>query len=483
MGVVINDLRDFVKAIDEIGELRRLQDVDPVEVSPITSLSSTMKPIPAILFDRIKGYKPGCRVLVNMLATLKRCSLIHGISDKLEGGKLVEAWKIKLAKYNPIPPREVADGPVKENVFTGNDVNLLTLPNIRWHQLDFAPYIGTYSPVVMKDPEIGFVNVGMYRVSAYDEQTVGMHLAIGHDGQVIRDRYWERGMSAPVAICLGADPWVIDASTVDLGFGESEYGYAGWLRGKPIEVVKGETTGLPIPATAEVVIEGEIPPPSIEPLRIEGPWGEVEGYYSRAYPSPIIRVKSICHRDDPITLGCTNGIPPMRGYIYSPTGRNQSAARALLKLEKLGLPGVQGIGWAGNFMVCSIAQAYPGHVKRVIDTLMSGLAGARPPNYLIMVDDDIDPWNAQDVFWALRTRCDPAEQATIIKNIFASVTNPRVWTPEMMQIPLERGAITSALVLDACKPFHWKDGFITIGDLQPDIKQTIRKKWQELMGW
>jgi len=480
----INDLRDFVKAVDEIGELRRVRDVEKNEIAAITTMSGAMKPIPAILFDQIKGYKPNYGVLVNPLASMKRCSLIHGISDKLEGSKLVEEWKNKISKYTPIPPQQVPSGPVKENVFTGKDVNLQGLPNIKWHPLDFLPYIGSYAAVVMKDVETSFVNVGIYRVCAYDNQTLGMHLAIGHDGQVIRDRYWERGMATPVAICLGFDPWVADASSVDLGWGESEYDYAGWLRGKPIEVVKGESTDLPIPANAEAVIEGEIPPPSVEPLRIEGPWGEADGYYSKGFPGPVVKVKSLCYRDDPIILGCTNGSPPLRGYILPPTNRHRAAARGWLKLEKLGLPGIRGIGFAGPFMVCSVAQAYPGHVRRIIDALMGGLAGTRPPPLLLMVDDDIDPWNVQEVFWALRTRFDPVDQTTITKDVYCSIFNPRVWTPEMTQTPLERAAITSSLVLDACKPFKWKDDFSkVIGDVQPDLKQTLRTKWQEAMKW
>jgi 4-hydroxy-3-polyprenylbenzoate decarboxylase len=472
-----------VRAIDEFGELKQVQNVDANEIGAITSISSTLKPIPAILFDRIAGYKPGCRVLVNLLASRNRCSLIEGISEKTEGLDLVKEWKHKLAEYVPTPPQKVENGPVKENIFTEKEADVRILPCIKWHPEDFSSY-WSYAAVVMKDLETGYVNIGMYRVSVYDKQTLGMHIAIGHDGQIIRDRWWKAGKAAPVAICLGTDPWVADVSTTDLGFGESEYDYAGWLRGKAIEVVEGETTGLPIPATAEAVIEGEIPTPEDEPFREEGPWGEADGYYCRSFPGPVVKVKCICHRDDPIILGTSNGVPPQRSYIGSPTDRHRAAAVAWIKLEKLGLPGVHGIGFVSPFLVCSITQLYPGHVKRVADALMAGLTGSRPPTHLMLVDDDIDPWNTQDVLWAMRTRCEPAEQIRIEKKVYTSVVNPWVWTPEMRKVPLEKGATGSSLIVDACRPYHWKDEFNeVIGDIEPVLKKHVKDKWEQVMGW
>jgi 4-hydroxy-3-polyprenylbenzoate decarboxylase len=115
---------------------------------------------------------------------------------------------------------------------------------------------------------------------------------------------------------------------------------------------------------------------------------------------------------------------------------------------------------------------------------MAGLTGSRPPTHLMLVDDDIDPWNTQDVLWAMRTRCEPAEQIRIEKKVYTSVVNPWVWTPEMRKVPLEKGATGSSLIVDACRPYHWKDEFNeVIGDIEPVLKKHVKDKWEQVMGW
>src|SRR5579884_3165164 len=303
-----DDLRAFIAAAQEVDECRTIEGADwDLELSALTETTAELIPDPpALIFDRIKGYPPGYRVASLLLASYRRVGLALGLPldrSKLEMVRLA-ARKLKAAR--PIPPVERADGPVLENVLRGDDVDLWRFPVPRFHANDGGRYLGTGCSLINRDPASGYVNVGSYRMQVHERNLLGLWMSPGQQGRLICDRYWQRGESCPVVATFGSDPVTFMASSNKIPWGQSELDYIGGLRGRPLEVIRGPLTGLPIPAHAEIAIEGEVPPPTIE-SRDEGPFGEWPGYYSggtigTGERQPVIRVKALYHRQDPIVV-------------------------------------------------------------------------------------------------------------------------------------------------------------------------------------
>ena len=271
-------------------------------------------------------------------------------------------------------------------------------------------------------------------------------------GRIIVERYWERGQAAPVAIVLGCDPLTWMTASMSPPLGTSEYGIAGAYREQPLAVVNLANSGLPVPANAEIVIEGEIPPYSEENAH-EGPFGEWPGYYTHHGREPVVRIKSIYHRANPIVFG----MPPLRplkncNHIGVPTITPQIWEH----LERGGVTDVVGV-WAFStqlLLVVSLRQRYAGHAQQALLT-MAGFRQGDMKAFYVAVDDDIDPSNLEEVIWAMSTRTDPATSIEIIRGGFTGGTDPRL-SPEQRSC----GNLTMGRVLiNACKPFNWRDQF------------------------
>ncbi len=210
-----------------------------MEIGRITELAMSSSKSPAVLFDNIKGYKSGYRVISNVLNSPRRIALALGLPMPDKEMDLVNAWRHHSKEgIRRIPPVEINNGPVKENVQVGDSVDLFEFPIPKWHDLDGGRYIGTGDMVIQRDPDGGWVNCGTYRVQAQDKSTVTLHITANHHGSWIAKKYWAKGLSCPVAIVCGQDPLLWTASTSDLEAEFSEYDYAGWLRNEPIEVVR-----------------------------------------------------------------------------------------------------------------------------------------------------------------------------------------------------------------------------------------------------
>ena len=235
---------------------------------------------------------------------------------------------------------------------------MLKFPTPRWHEDDGGRYIGTGCLVILQDPDEKWTNFGTYRVCVYDRDTLGIWISPGKHGRLIREKYWSQGRPCPVAITFGQDPVLAKVGSWYEPWGVSEIEIAGWLRNEPVQVVRGQETGLPIPATSELAIEGYIMPPEGE-SRSEGPFGEWTGYYaSGARNEPVVKVKNVMYRNDPIIFGMPPGISGKSVPL--------SAANVWLALEKAGVTDVQGV-WEYTIRyltVISIKQKYGGHAKR-----------------------------------------------------------------------------------------------------------------------
>ena len=473
-----DDLRAFINTVEEISELRTVSGADTQsDIGPITEILAWSPEHPMIVFDDIPGFARGMRVAVHASGSYKRMQLIYGFPDGMRGKELVRWWKARLDNYTPVPPEIVRSGPVMDNVQEGNAVDLLRFPAVQWHAEDAGPYLATGGASVLRDPDTGRLNLGCYRGMLYNRNTLGHHLAGGHDGQAIRDRYFERGENCPVVVVLGNEPSFTLAAAENLRYQQTELEYGGFVRGAPYQLICGPLTGLPFPASAELVLEGEIMHPSVEPMRTEGPWGEGLGYYAAGFPQPPINVRAVYHRDDPIVLGD----PTLRFNDRGAAGGFASAARRWHMLEQSGLQGIQGIGMIPPFMVISIKQQYAGHALRVADYAMTGLAD-RPPRYLVLVDEDIDPSNRNLVMWAINTRVDPGAQIHIQRDRWCNAVNPAGLTPEKR---LLEDYTLGTVIIDACKPYrlrHVWDKMFKTSDISEDLRLRTAEKWQGVLA-
>ncbi|NIO06692.1 MAG: UbiD family decarboxylase, partial [Deltaproteobacteria bacterium] len=366
---------------------------------------------PALLFDRISQYPPNFRIASNVCSTRKRSLLAIGMDPELTENESMKLFKQKWDNFKPIPPVRVQSGTVMENIQNGEDVDLMKIPVPVWHELDGGPYIGTGLAIIVKDPDEGWVNLGSYRLQRHDRNTTGIFSEPGNDGTKIMKKYWAQGKACPVAVSLGPEPIIFLTASGCTGCpkGIPEYDYAGFLLGEPIPILEGPLTGLPISADSEIAIEGEIPSPDTE-SRPEGPFGEWTGYYmGGSIPEPVIRVKALYHRNDPILFGASPLKPHDEAYSFSlpmifVTG-------VLTRLQKQGIP-VRRVSNPVKMgvTVITIEQQQKDDVERA----MKAIDQVQGPHRLfILVDDDVDPEDPRDVLWAVATRYDPSTGARL----------------------------------------------------------------------
>ena len=474
MDIGYKDLREWLARVEELGELRIAKSIDLKEgVGRIAEISASTEEAPAILLDEFEAHKKGYRILLNPFGTIRRMAWTFGFSLESDRLNLLELFKKRLEKLEFIPPKYVERAPIFENRMIGKDVDLLRFPVPKWHTEDGGRYIGTGCLVITRDPDEGWVNVGTYRNQLHDKETVGFYISPGHQGRIHREKYFGRGEPCPVAVVFGSDPLLFTSGMLQMPWGTSEYDWAGGWRGEPVEVIKGPITGLPIPANAEIVIEGFSPPGK---TRLEGPFGEFLGYYaSGAREEPYIEVKALYFRNDPILLGMPPQKPP-----YDADKARVFIISALLfdQLKRMGIAGItsawcHGLGACQLLIAVGMKQHYCGHSRQVGHAAYTS-AVAKAGRYVVVVDDDIDVTNLNEVMWAVVTRSDPATSIDIVSRATSNPLDPRI-SPE------DRAAgryFNSRAIIDATRPFEWKDQFPK--PVQPDLE--YRKKSREMFG-
>lgn len=468
------DLREFIQDVEGKGELRRIDHADfDLEIGAITEVAAESSSCPMLLFDDIKGYPKGYRIVTNLLHTAKRLAPVVGLPDDLGNVAFVKAWKEKLRKVDYIPTTEVDDGPVKENIIE-KDIDILKFPVPKWHELDPGRYFGTGAITITRDPDNGYVDCGVFRIVVHDGATLGIFISTARHLKLIAEKYWSQGKGCPVVVCTGTDPCLfLSAAYAGVPYGVSELSFAGWLRGESVKVVRGSLTDLPIPSTAEIALEGEIPPPEVESM-MEGPFGEATGYYASVPAKrPVIRIKRIMHRQDPIL----HGAPPMKPFpgMYH-FGINWRGAALWSELERADINGVQGVWQHSGCTVISLRQLHPGESKRAA-FVAAGSRNLDLSRVVVVVDEDIDPSNLTEVMWAISTRCEASEDLDIVRGRTVDDIDPRVPIGERKQ-----GNLTmSQMLIDACRPYHWKDEFPKVNEVTPGLKEEIREKWGDAL--
>ena len=476
---VFDDLRQFIEAAKKVGEWREIKNANwDLEIGALIEATAELIPQPPLLiFDEIKGYPAGFRVLGLSFAAYKRVALALGLPPDRSKLELVRLASRKIHSAKPIPPKEIARPPVMENVMTGAQVDLLKFPALRSHEGDGGRYLGTGDVVINADPESSFINMGTYRMQLHEPNLLGLWMSPGQHARMICMKYWEKGKSCPIVATFGQDPLTFMASNTKIPWGSSELDYVGGLRGRPLEIIRGPVTGLPIPAHAEVAIEGEVPPPS-EQARDEGPFGEWPGYYSggtigTGEPQPVIRIKALYHRNNPILQD--------EAPLWPGAYRMDLSLRAGLlwdQLESAGVQDVVGVYDHTKYLwVVAIKQRYGGHAKQAAHLALAASASARHGMYVVVLDEDIDPTNLKEVLWAMETRVDPAKDIEIVEGCWSTPLDPRM-TPEQKAT---RDHTNSRAIFYAVRPFAWRDKFPQVSRVKRELRDAVVKAYKDIL--
>jgi len=485
-----DDLRDWIKALEKHGELRRIrEEVSPeLEITEITDrvskIGSFSHPFrkergkdgarehyapggPALLFENVKGH-PGHKVLINQFGSERRMALALGV-DRIDdiaerihalmnvkppSGGFLDKLKMlpQLAELGNIFPKTVSakDAPCKD-VIRRDNFDLDFFPILKCWPHDGGRFI-TLPCVHTRDPRNGKRNIGMYRMQVYDGQTTGMHwqrqkVAAEHYREALRAAAAAGAESDPalnasaarvammaesaggavtipeqpagaipqlalgnlkgsrleVAVAIGTDPATTFSAIVPAPPEVEEFLIAGFLRGKPVEIVKCETVDLEVPAHAEIILEGYV---ELGELRSEGPFGDHTGFYTLPDDYPVFHLTCITHRKDPIYAATIVGKPPMEDAWMG-----HAVARIFLPAMKMTIPELVDINLPveavfHNLMIVSIKKSYPGHARKVMNAIWS-LGQAMFTKCIIVVDEDCDVQNIPEVVLRVANNIDP----------------------------------------------------------------------------
>ncbi len=464
----MKSMRDFVELAEKRGLLHRItQEVDwDLELSHIAKLNEE-KQGPALLFEKVKDYDSP--VITSVCTTTQRLALIMGQPLDSTMVDLMKVWVEK--NEQKIPPKWVDSGPCKENIMMGDEVDLFKFPAPKFYPRDGGRFFGTAHFVVTKDPETGWINVGTYRLQLFEENHLGTQFIKGKHADIMLKKYQAMGKPMPVAVVVGCDPLLFLMGAARVSAFESEYDLAGAIRGEPIEVVKTETNDLPVPAAAEIVVEGEV---DADAFMEEGPFGEYTSYYSGVGTEPrnYIDVKCITHRDNPIFWSTTVGRAVTDTHM---TMALTYGATLWQQLTAMRIPGIKAIycppeGAGRMLAIISVKQMYPGHADQVLTAAISTEMGAYGLKTVIVVDDDIDPWDIPRVLYALSFRFQP-NRSQVIKRGRSTPLDPSV--------PISERGMTGRLLLDATIPYDWKEKPIPI-ELDPEVVKKVHSRWSEL---
>jgi len=479
-----NDLRDFINNLEKKGELVRIK----TEVSPYLEITEILERLllmkgPAVLFENVKGFS--VPVVANLYGTIERVAL--GLESDEEGLEeigtflaylqhpeppkgLIEAIK-KLpffAKIMSLTPKTVNRAPCQEVIIQGDDVDLSRFPIMTCWPGDVAPLI-TWPLVITQSPSGGPYNVGVYRMQVIGKNKTIMRWLKTRGGAQHYREWMEGNTAMPVSVAIGCEPATTIAAVTPVPERVGEFHFAGLLRKEAIELVQCMTNSLMVPATSEIVLEGEILPGEEAQ---EGPFADHTGYYNAEEHFPVFRVKCITHRSNPLYLSTITGRPPKEDAIialaltkiFLPLLRNQFP-----EIMDFHLP-MEAVSY--RIAVVSIKKEFPGHAKRVMMGLWGFLKQFLYVKYIIVVDDDIDVRKWDDVIWALSTRVDPGRDTTIIENTPFDYLDFSTPLPEL-------GA---KMGIDATmkSPPEVNRAWGKKVEMATEIKELVDKKWPSL---
>ena len=415
------DLRDFISFLESRGELKRITAPVSCELEIAEVCDRVVKRGgPALLFENVEGYD--IPVLINMFGTERRMAWalgveslddlveqVHRLLGLMQGPPQGVMEKVRtlgqLVRMASFQPKTVRSAPCQEVVITGEDVDLNKYPILKCWPMDGGRYI-TLPLVISKDPQTGTLNLGMYRVQVYDARTAGMHWQTHKVGAHHYRMGGERGLERiDVAIALGGDPATIWTGSAPLPPDINELIVSGFIRQEGVELVKGRTVDLEVPAHAEMIIEGYVVPGD---ERMEGPFGDHTGYYSMPDMYPVFHVTCITHRRSPIYPTIIVGRPPMEDYYMG-----KVTERVFLPIIQMILPEVVDInmpaeGVFHNLVIVSIKKEYPGQARKVMYGLW-GMGLMSLAKTIIVVDHFVNVHDSSEATWRVTNNIDPSQ--------------------------------------------------------------------------
>ncbi|HVE63494.1 MAG TPA: menaquinone biosynthesis decarboxylase [Mycobacteriales bacterium] len=402
-----DDLRDFLRRLEREGELRHVSaPVDPhLEITEIVTRVVRQQG-PALVFGAVQG--SSMPLAINLFGTERRMAMALGVDSLDEIGHRIGALLEpelpkgfgglreavgKLASLRGVPPKKVTTAPCQEVVRTGADVDLFELPALHAWPDDGGAFMNL-GLTHTKHPETGVRNLGMYRLQRHDRNTVGMHWQIHKDSTAHHAVAERRGERLPVAIAFGCDPVVTYSASAPLP-GIDEYLFAGFLRGKRVELVNAKTVPLQVPANAHVVLEGWLEPGVRRP---EGPFGDHTGFYTPVEPFPALTVECMTMQRDPVFQTIVVGQPPQED---GPIGK--ATERIFLPLIRMTVPEIVDYdlpveGVFHNCVIVSIDKRYPKQAQKVMNAIWgAGLLSLS--KLVVVVDADCDVHDYREVAW------------------------------------------------------------------------------------
>lgn len=469
------DLREFIDKLEAVGESQRIEEeVDwNLEAGAIVRKANE-NGLPSPFFQRIKGYPDGYRVFGTPLGRHRRLAVAMGLAADTPPRTLIEEY-LKRRKQ-PIKPVIVSNGPCKENILIGDEVDLFKFPVPMVHQGDGGRYIGTFHTVIVKDMNSDWVNWSMQRLMAHDKNSVGILAAPQtHLGMIYYRGYEPANKPMEVAIAIGTEPVSSMLATTPIPYGVSEADIAGGVRGKPVELVKCETISLAVPATSEIVLEGEMLP---HERRDEGPFGEYTGYMvSHRSPKPVIHIKAVTYRNNPILTMTCKGVPVDDGHAIISVAQS---AEFLEALREQGMPvtGVWTLVQSANMLaIVAVKVPYANVAGEIANIIWSTRLGRSTP-FIIIVEDDVDLFNMDEVVHALMTKCHPYRGIVRMEHTVGSSLMP--WASRFER----ENQIGGRAYFDCTFPKTWpsaempkKVSLATI--YPPEVQQKASAVWQK----
>lgn len=438
-----DDLRSFLTTLEGEGQLLRVTD----EVLPEPDLAAAANAAgrigegaPALYFDNVKGFTDA-RIALNVHGSWRNHALALGLPAATSVKDQVEEFARRWDDF-PVAPERREDAPWRENTQEGADVDLFkVLPLFRLNDGDGGFYLDK-AAVVSRDPDdpdhFGKQNVGTYRLEVIGRDRLAIQPVPVHDVALHLKAAESRDEDLPIAITLGNEPVMSIVAGMPMGYDRSEYEMAGALRGAPAPIATAPLTGFDVPWGSEVVIEGVI---EGRKRQIEGPFGEFTGHYSGGRRMPVVRIDRISYRTNPVFESLYLGMPWTEvDYLVGP-----NTCVPLLKQLRAEFPEVQAVNAMythGLAVIISTAKRYGGFAKAVGMRAMTTPHGLGYVAQVILVDEDVDPFNLPQVMWAMSSKVNPKDDVVIIPNLSVLELAPAA-TP---------AGITSKMIIDATTP-------------------------------
>lgn len=472
-------MREFIEKLEKEGELKRIKaKVDwNQEIGAITRKVFSSRG-PALLFENIKGHENtiSTSLFTGGLATKDRIALALGLPRKIAFKDLIEEIRKRWKK--PIPPVIVKSGFVKENILTGKKIDLFQFPVPKWHGLDGGRYINTWCAIITKDPETGIRNIGLYRGMILNKNEIGVLLVPGQGWGAHFLKYQRMGKPMPVAVVYGCDEMLVFCAATPLPRDVDEIEILGALNKEPTKLVKCETIDMEVPANAEIVVEGMI---DTDPksYKMEGPFGEYTGYYGEARERPVIKVKCITCRNNPIFRGT------LEGMNYKNPNEDSSVLVVSLSciakdiLESQGVPGILEIS-AVPITIVKIKKFFRGHAKQVAAALWGSSGAQYLFKIIIVVEEDTDIWNKRSIEETLSYRVNAAENDIVIfPGSFGAVLDPSTRIKDRNEILYGTGK-WARILIDATRNWDYEKVPEWENNIYPPSSVTISEQYDKL---